>query len=92
MIGLNVSYNTDDDVVNVESSEGMKQLRGPCNSYWMHEGWGLLPHWLIQMRQEKHSHEMLKDVPWLIRTRLCKQSHVAEMMSFGEGIPYGSPH
>ena len=50
MIGLNVFYNMDDDVVNVESSGGMKQLRELHDSYWMHEGRGLLPHWLIQMR------------------------------------------
>ena len=45
MIGLNVSYNVDDDVVNVESSGGMKQLSELHDSYWMHEGWGLLPDW-----------------------------------------------
>ena len=45
MIGLNVSYNADDDVVNVESSGEMKQLSDLGDSYWMHKGWGLLPDW-----------------------------------------------
>ena len=53
MIGLNISYNADDDVVNVESSGGMKQLSEPCNSYWMCKGWGLLPDWVSE-RGVKH--------------------------------------
>ena len=48
MIGLNISYNMDDDVANVESSEGMKQLSEPHDSYWTCEGHGLLPDWVSE--------------------------------------------
>ena len=91
MIVLNVSYNTDNDVFNVESSGGMKQLSELHNSYWMCEGWGLLPDWASEQGMKYHGHEVLKDTHWLIGMRLCKQSHMAEMTSFGEGIPHRSP-
>ena len=45
MIGLNISYNADDDVVNMESSRGMKELSEPHDSYWMYEGQGLQTDW-----------------------------------------------
>ena len=52
MIGLNISYNVDDDVVNVESSGGMKQLSEPCNSYWMHEAQGLPTDWASEQGEK----------------------------------------
>ena len=44
-----------------------------------------------RMRCEKHGHKVSMDAHWLTEMRQCKQSHMAAVMSPGEGIPWGNP-